>query len=53
MGVTALLMMLLVKRLNAKKAKLRSELSAEQLERFRGESLDIVGDDHIDFDYHY
>lgn len=42
-----------VKHANDKKDKLRSELSPASLAELKAESLDIVGDAHIDFVYGY
>lgn len=43
------IMLWAVKRFNDKKEQLKAQLSAEELVRLRAESLDIVGDRHIDF----
>lgn len=46
---SVLVMLWAVKRFNDGKDKLVQETSEEELRRLRSESLDIVGDRHIDF----
>ncbi len=46
-------MLWLVKHENEKKDKLRSSLSPEELASRQAESWDLLGDDHIDFNYGY
>jgi hypothetical protein len=51
--LTTATLLWVIKCANDKKAKLRTELSAEELQRRKAESWDIAGDHHIDFDYGY
>jgi hypothetical protein len=51
--LTIVAMLWAVKRANDQKAKLRAQLSPEELQRRKAESWDIVGDHHIDFDHGY
>lgn len=53
MGVSALAMIWWLNRLNVKKANLKASLSEDELNRLRQQSLDIVGDDHVDYVYKF